>query len=573
MKHLQKTLSLLLALVMLLSLVGCVQAPDTTASQNISATQPSTTQTTPTTRPTTVPTQPTTQPTDPTDPTEPTQPEPEKEPLVYTLTQEEVDNYYVLLDRCEDLALIGENVEEIEVLFEELDAMYNYLYAQNSIATVHYYADMKDEALTQRHLDCMDICADANDAYIQMVRRVYLSDTPAKDALFEGWSQQDIAYLLNYDERVVQLNKRNAEITVEYQAATDDAVKIALFKETVLNNNAIAQIYGYETYYEYASELIYKRDYGADELENMRRYGKEYLADLYSTALDTFRKNYNRLSSVKQQSVSAFRFNDYDSIRADHIGRYLQVMPDTMEEHIQNMIKQDSLFTKSNKAMAGAFTISVGDRSYCFFGPGYANLATVIHEGGHYYASQYADLNSIPMDLAETHSQANEWLFLAYLDGKFAANEYQSVMDYRFCSDLSTVLVCLMVDEFEQKVYATDVTNFTAADFDAIMDGIVSEYFDPEYAATNLADMNSYWRQVVVDHPVYYLSYAVSAVAAIDLYTVAQADFEAAKEIYRKLCEEPLDAGFLANIQAAGLAGPFDESFYKELQEILNNRK
>ena len=464
MNRMRKIFSVLLVLALLLSVVGCTEKPVTTApTQNLNnPTQPTTA---PATLPTTLPAQPT-QPTLPSvGPTDPDEPEIEPIPVVYTLTQEEVDEYYVLLDRCEDLALIGENVDEIEALFEELEALYNYLQAQNSVAMVLYYANMKDEALTQQHLDTMDICTDANDAYIQTVRRIYLSDTPAKDTLCEGWSQQDIAYLLNYDEQVVQLNKRNAEITVEYEAAKADDVKVALYREMVLNNNTISRIYGYETYYEYASELIYKRDYTSEQMDAIRRYGKEYLAELYTTALNTFRTNYNRLSPVKQQSVSAFLFNDYSSIRADHIGRYLSIMPDTMEAHIKQMMAQDSLFTKDSNAMAGAFTISVGDRSYCFFGPGYASLATVIHEGGHYYASQYADLNSIPMDLAETHSQGNEWLFLAYLNGKFAANEYQSVMDYRFCSDMSTILVCLMVDEFEQKVYASDVTNFTAADF------------------------------------------------------------------------------------------------------------
>lgn len=572
MKRMQKLLSLLLVLLMLVGMVGCQTAPETTHSQSLEqpgtsfpATEPSATapQTTPTTPSTTVPT------TAPIDPDVPV-----KEPLVYELTQEDIDEYYRLLDECEALALAGQDMTAIEDAFDALEDLYDFLIAQNSIASVLYYSDMKDQALTDQHLNCMDICTDANDAYIQMTRRVYLSDTPAKDTLFEDWTEDDIAYLLSYDDQVVQLNKRNAEIVVEYQNTKDDETQIQLYKEMVINNNQIAQIYGYDNYYTYASELICNRDYTTEQIDQMRQYAKQYLADLYNTSLETFRLHYGRLSTVKQNSVNAFLTKDYTSIRTDHIGNYLSVMPDSMEAHIQTMIREDSLFTRNGRAMAGAFTISVGERSYCFFGPGYANLATVIHEGGHYYASRYADLNSIPLDLAETHSQANEWLFLTYLDGKFAANEYQAVMDYRFCSDLSTILCCLMIDEFEQKVYSSDVSNFTADDFDAIMDSIVTEYFDMEYAETNLTDMNNYWRMVVVDHPVYYLSYAVSAVAAIDLYTIAINDFAGATEIYRKLCEEPvLEAGFLGNITAAGLSGPFDEAFYLELQAIINGRE
>lgn len=574
MNRIQKLLSLLLVLLMLVGMVGCQNPPETTGSQSLEqpgtstpATQPSATTPTQTTPPTTPPTVPPT--------TAPKDPEaPANVPPVYELTQEDVDEYYRLLGECETLALAGEDLTAIENAFDALDALHEFLFAQNSVASILYYSNMKDQALTDQHLGCMDICTEANSAYIQMTRRVYLSDTPAKEMLFEGWSEQDIAYLLSYSDEVVQLNKRISEITVEYQNTRDDNTKIELYKEMVTLNNQIAQLSGYENYYEYASKLICHRDYTTDQIEQMRGYAKEYMADLYKTAIETYRKNYGRLSSVKQNSVDAFLTKDYTSIRADHIGNYLAVMPDAMEAHILTMIREDSLFTKEYGAMAGAFTTTIGERSYCFFGPGYANLATVVHEGGHYYASQYNDLSSLPLDLAETHSQANEWLFFAYLDGKFAANEYQCVLDYRFCSDLSTILSCLMIDEFEQKVYSSDVSNFTSDDFDAIMDGIVTEYFDLSYSEINFADMNSYWRLVVVDHPVYYLSYAVSAVAAIDLYTVALEDFAGATEIYRKLCEEPvLEAGFLGNITAAGLSGPFDESFYLELQAIINSRK
>ena len=56
-------------------------------------------------------------------------------------------------------------------------------------------------------------------------------------------------------------------------------------------------------------------------------------------------------------------------------------------------------------------------------------------------------------------------------------------------------------------------------------------------------------------------------------YCFSVEDFAGATEIYRKLCEEPvLEAGFLGNIRAAGLAGPFDENFYLELKKIIDGR-
>ena len=132
------------------------------------------------------------------------------------------------------------------------------------------------------------------------------------------------------------------------------------------------------------------------------------------------------------------------------------------------------------------------------------------------------------------------------------------------------ILICLMVDEFEQIVYTTDISGYTAEDFDNLMNSVVSQYFTPEYMKENVTDVNAYWREVVVDQPVYYISYAVSVISAIDLYTVALNDFEGAAEIYRKLCEEPaIEAGFLGNITAAGLSTPFDEAFYIRLRDLV----
>ena len=563
-----------LILALLLSLAGCDLVPVTTAPTQ--STSPSTTApsaadpTEPSTAPTTVPA---TEPTEPTMPTQPTEPPVDPNALVYELTQADIDEFYRLLDECERLALAGEDIAAIEEITALLDEQYEYLDAQCSIALIFYYSDMADETLTQQYLDCVAVYTQANDAYIQMVRRVYESDSPAKETLFEDWTEEDIAQLLAYEEEVALLQQRNAEIEVEYQTATSDDVRIPLYIEFVQNNNKIAQIFGYDNYYTYAYSLVYSRDYSTQELELMRQYAKTYLAGALDTTINNFYHSYGSLTTLKQGSVAEFLYNDYDTIAADYVDKYLSDMPESLRTHVEAMLTADSLFATSANAMPGAFTTMVGDRSYCFFGPGYATSCTVMHEAGHYYASRYADLNSIPLDLAETHSQGNEWLFMSNLKSRMPADQYEALMDYRLYNDLAIILICLMVDEFEQQVYSADLTGFTAQDFDAIMDSVCSQYFSVEYASQNLADLNAYWRLVVVDQPVYYISYAVSAVAAIDLYTMSLEDFDAAVAIYQSLCEDPQeDAGFLGSITAAGLSGPFQESFYQEYVEMINGR-
>ena len=194
-------------------------------------------------------TDPPTQPaTDPTDSTAPTISEPIREDLEYTLTQDDVDAFYALLEQCEALALAGEDMDAIDASSVELDEMYEYLNAQCTIAMILHYCDTDDQTLAQQYLDCYEICMQANDAYIQMARRVYLSDTPAKDILFEGWTEQDIAMLLAYDEEIALLRQRNEEITLEYYETGSDNKRVNLYIEFVQNNNTIAQYFGYDNY-------------------------------------------------------------------------------------------------------------------------------------------------------------------------------------------------------------------------------------------------------------------------------------------------------------------------------------
>ena len=131
-------------------------------------------------------------------------------------------------------------------------------------------------------------------------------------------------------------------------------------------------------------------------------------------------------------------------------------------------------------------------------------------------------------------------------------------------------MVCLMVDEFEAKVYTTDISEFTAEDFDALMETVATQYFSMAYITNYITDIQYYWRMVVVDQPVYYISYAVSAITALDLYTLAVEDYAAAVAAYQLLCENlDEELGLLGNVNAAGLAGPFQEVFYQRLANLV----
>jgi oligoendopeptidase F len=414
---------------------------------------------------------------------------------------------------------------------------------------------------------------EAYDAYMEMVRRVYLSETPAKDHIFADWTEQEIQELINYTGEVADLEARNAEITVEYRALDEeefDQGMAELYNELVRNNNRIAQIYGYDNYYEYAYEHVYDRDYEHDSIVTMRGYVAQYLIPGISSALYEFNNKMSGLGTAQQMELVGLLYNSYTTLKKDFVGKYLNSIPESASNTMSFLFDQKrGIFTKATNAEQGAFTTDIAGRPYCYFGPGYDNATTVIHELGHFYAAEFTDLNAQPLDLAETHSQSNEWLFIKFLDGEMNKDVYAVLVEYKLYEAIAMIAVCTMVDQFEELVYThPQAGNLTLEQLNGLMSQVMEEYGGEKFISNNISDMQNYWKMVVVEQPVYYISYAVSSIAALNIFTMSLEDEDAAWDAYIKLAEQmDIDQGFLWNIEQAGLAGPFDENVYQDLVE------
>ena len=496
--------------------------------------------------------------------------------LTYEMTDADVDRFYELLEQCKEAALSGKDGDTVMEISDALDEQYNYMDTQHSIANVLYYCDLNDEDASQLYLDCTDQVTQANNDYLEMAKELYDADFPAKERFFEEWTDLDLALLKNYTSEVMELRQRNSEITVAYQDLQDDAElyskMVPLYIELVQNNNRMAQIFGYDNYYDYAYDLVYTRDYGSEEIETMRDLAAEYLPETIENAMNSFNSSLAALNNSQQMKLSAFMYNAFTDTHIDELEGYFSTLPEQMREDMLDMFNGNIVMMKSvPSAMEGAFTTAItDDRQICFFGPGYMSPLTAIHEVGHYYGGKHTYLNDLPLDLAETQSQSNEWLFLSYLDEEMNNKLHDTAVDYKLYSDLVTIILCVIIDDFEEQVYThPNVAKLTSFDLDQIMVQVCEKYGGIAFIENYATDIQNYWRMVVVEQPVYYISYGVSAIAAIDVFTIAEEDYEQAVEIYRTLIEEvDLEEGFLGNIQNAELDGPFDEEVYIKLLEL-----
>lgn len=490
--------------------------------------------------------------------------------LSYELTDADIQDFNALLLAFENKAKQG-TVTEDDI--EALDEKNAYLQQQHTVSMVIYYCDLSDEAASKQYLDCTELVTQANNDYIEMLRRIYQSESSSKDIIFADWTEEELAMLTAYTDEIMQLNQRNSELKVAYRDAQNSAGfyedMVPLYLEMVQNNNRIANIYGYDNYYEFAYSQVYCRDYDASEINAMREYVSAYIPETLEAVYDSLMVDLYQLNIVQITKFSNCLFESYNK---NQLLGYLNSLPAQMRTDMAEVFDGNILLLSSAPgAMEGAFTTALGDdRSICFFGPGYDSIFTVVHELGHYYGCQYLFLDDIPLDLAEVQSQGNEWLFMSYLSGEMSEDLHRTVAEYQAYSALTVIMVSVIVDHFEERVYThPDVTSLTSADLDAIMEDVCRSYGGLDFIEGAVADIQSYWRLVVLEQPVYYISYAVSGIAAMDLYAVAQEDYASAVEIYRSLCEDvSIEDGFLASILQAGLSGPFDESTYEEIYHI-----
>lgn len=528
----------------------------------------------PETQPTTQETQTSTETTEATEATKPSEDLPSAEELLkYTLTQEELSKYYADLESCKTMALEGTDREGLEALSDSLDEQYENIQKQQTIAFVNYSRDQTDEEATQLHLDATDKLTKAYDAMMLMLREVNASESPIKDVLFEDWTEEDLKMLSAYTSEIAQLEKENEELVVQYQALSQEELAegiIPLYQKLIANNNRIAQIYGYDNYYTYGYDVVYARDYTTDTVQQARDYAIKYLVPTVPAILQQFALGFQSLDQEGQQVVAAFMEGSYQDTDKDYVNLYIDSLPEDLQAVMNHLWQYDrAIFADSTGAKEGAFTVNIGDDAICFFGPGYDGTLTLVHEMGHYASTLNLDLDECPMDLAELHSQGNEWLFMNELQDALDPKVYAVIRDYKMYMDMCTILVSFMVDDFEERIYTTNVSGYTKEDFDAVAEEVCQAYGGADFVNNYLTDFQSYWRLVVMESPVYYVSYAMSDVAALNLYTIASQDREKAYEIYGHLLKDvDLDLGFQENLKKVGLSGPFDSEVYEAIAKM-----
>lgn len=505
----------------------------------------------------------------------------------YTLTREDWTAFEKAVEDCRSLIEKDSSSVTIDRSMMEMQDLYYHIMTQAQVAYILYSMDMGDRTARSNYLEASEMQTDAYDVYMSLCQELYNSDYSYRDRFFSSWSEEELAMMHSYSDKVVDLNNANDQIVVKYRdlrnSSSDSFSKQTgkLFLQLVENNNAIAKEYGYDFYPAYAYETVYFRDYELSDVETLRGYVKEYLIPLCSQAYDRFRENYGKLTNREQDQISELLYDDCNGPDAKWLRFYFKSLPAYMQRlMLDTLDSEHAVYVDDEDALEGAFTGYLYEYGYpvCYFGPGYQASFTVAHEAGHYFASYAQKGMSQNIDLAEVYSQSNEFLFLAFLaDSDLDEDVYSVLADYQLYQSLSVIIVATIIDEFEQTVYtnserfASLADNKKTTELDKCMKEICQEYGGMKFVNEYLtSDINQYWKYVVIENPMYYISYAMSGIASLDLYCKATKDYEDALEIYMDLAAGALiDGAFLENLENVGLSTPFDEDVYVLISQLV----
>ena len=356
----------------------------------------------------------------------------------------------------------------------------------------------------------------------------------------------------------------------------------------------MAQMMGYENYLEYAYGNVYGRDYTYQDIDQLAEYVKTYITPVFNKIYGAW----NSISGYTEADLAIYYSQASDSFfenidGVDLVNDYIDLLafdsnPDKMisfSDEFNKLIADGNMFRGTYQ---GAFVTSIYSENMpiAYFGKGYDNCFTIIHEFGHYmnevYSAEIYEMSdySQSYDLLEMHSQGNELLYLAYLEDHANYPEVAGKMIriYSLVNMFYSIMAGMSIDALEQAVYLNTYDGtyseeimadgtITWDEYDKLYEGILTDF--------GVADvLDGYWRYgMTITSPCYYVSYSVSALSVLQLYEMEnRSGFDAAKDAYLKLftyVDEKPEMTMSEILAYAGMLSFMDEQLYINLQKYF----
>lgn len=202
----------------------------------------------------------------------------------------------------------------------------------------------------------------------------------------------------------------------------------------------------------------------------------------------------------------------------------------------------------------------------------YYDLETMIHEFGHYNEAFHAGTTLITdvtnMDVAEIHSQGLELLYLDFADDVYGEGLGDTARQMVLYQILYSVVDGCLYDEFQNAVFSAD-HEMTAQEVNQLFRSLSEEY---GYTYYDNGDEAYDWVDVphTFSSPMYYISYGTSALAALEIWSIAQEDRQAGIDKYMELTTYGLTTTYCELMEECGLKSIFEEGTIREIAQTVS---
>ena len=508
-------------------------------------------------------------------------------------------------DMCTDAAnteAVSENLATIREMYLTLDTML-------SVAEADCYRDVTDEAADERYDTCLEWYYEEEEYISDAVSAVLAGPCAGcidqEDLVFSWYLYDDVDYSedelnLYYDEQdlvdsyydaaaetyLTTINGTkldydgvyeawyNDEISeADYDAACEDLAKqendamVGIYLELVKNRNEQAACYGYDNAADYYDEYSFFRDYSDREREKFYEAVKTYIVPLMDSVYDCWATAYYSMDG-DDLGYSGDELRSMLRTAVSGISEELFPALDYMETY--GYYDFDDLDTKADTCYTQIMPLP--NAPFLFLKPSNSDydFTTVVHEFGHYNAYFCSnDIYASNIDLAEIHSQGLELLAIHEYDEIFDGKaEYEEL--YTVYEMLYSLVDGCMYDELER--YAYQEKNLTADKLNTRYMQLLKEYGYRE--GSDSSAMAYDWVEIphLFSSPMYYLSYAVSAAGAFEIWEQSLEDYDGAVETYLKLVALGEESYFSDTLKEAGMSDPITPERMEQLADIIAAR-
>ncbi len=322
----------------------------------------------------------------------------------------------------------------------------------------------------------------------------------------------------------------------------------------------IAKTLGYDNYTDYAYDCL-GRDFSKEDAAAFSNDVKEYLVPVSAAAHYFYSQDI--MDAQSRSDVTLLDgFDVLDSALTE------DGYPEAMHEAFTYMRKCNLYdIGGGQNRMGAAYTTLLNEYGAPFLfinNDLYTDPSTLFHEFGHYYnfylmgETIWNDGNNL--DLAEIHSQGLEVLMFERYEELYGKDadlfRYAQLMNL-----VDAILQGCIEDAFQQAVFENP--DLTLNDANALHGRLSEEYLGyPVYF--EWVDIHHHY-----ETPFYYISYATSAVSALELWEIARDDRDHALSVYDHLTQHTINCGYLDTLKDVGLSDPFDSDCVFEIGAAL----